>query len=150
MAPDIAAALILATGGVLLAVCGLLTVRQLRTPALDRSRLDALERSQKSESERVDRLIGEAHKAAIDARRMAASRRGKREREEVDDTAEPRGPEPRQTRTPVFRPGCDAYGHPVWIPTPAPDNRDSVSSARETLTRRGFTVGADGALEATA
>lgn len=147
VAPEIAAALILAGGGALLAVCGLLTVRQLRAPALDRARLDALERSAKSEAERLDRLVGEAHKAAIDARRIAAARRGKRERDETPgETA------PEETATPahrgiVFRPGCDAYGNPVGLGVSEGDQRGRSTAPASRLAARGLKVGDDGALE---
>lgn len=111
MNPAIAAAVIFAVGGVLLAVCGIIAVRALRQPVADRARLDAFERLLDTESKALRALIAEANQAAVDARRWASSRTRKKERAdaEVPELAD----EPAHVGTRVmFRPGCDQFGNP--------------------------------------
>lgn len=146
--PQVAGALILALGGVLLAVCGVLVVRQLRAPALDRFKLDGLERQLNAEAARIDGLAREAVKVATDARRFAASRKGKAEREEVE-RPEPETRAPArivQPRFPIFKPGCDQWGNPVGL---GPAEEPKPTSATDELAARGLRVSPDGKLEET-
>lgn len=80
MDPQVAGSLILALGGVALTALGVVALRVARGPVIAAARLDSLDKRMTEEGERTARLIGEAHDAAIDARRLATRRAVKGER----------------------------------------------------------------------